>query len=639
MGMKLTFFNILLGAIIGLSASASAQNITTFAGTNTGFLGDGGAAGAAKMNLPLNSAKDAVGNLYIADANNNRIRIVAATTGVIQTMAGDGTPGHGGDGGAATAAQLQHPSDVKTDAAGNIYVCDAYNCCIRKINSGGTITTIAGTPGVAGYGGDGGAATSATLDTPAAIALDAAGNLYIADGGNNRVRMVNTSGMMSTIAGNGGAGLSGMAGAATAASIGAPGGVATDAAGNVYVSAPAEHRVLKVDAATGNIHVFAGNGTAGYGGEAGAATAAMLRTPHGICTDAIGNVYIADRDNLRVRKVNTLGNIYNVAGAGFMGCCTDGNPATVALMNNPMGVMVDDEGKIFIADAGNARIRRVDARANLTPELVYGPRRTTPSCENDVTYLEGFLSTYHALAGETLTWTEVTAPLHGLISGLPASATTTSLAMMPAGTVPYTPTPGYSGIDSFVLSVSDGTASDTITVVISLGPNPHPGSISGPMKVCVGETITLTNTVTSGAWYSPTPALATVSSAGVVTGVSEGTAVISYLVTNACATLATTYMIAVRPEAECASGIAQIAQQASVQVFPNPAEGSFTIALPQAALLPARVILTDLVGREVATWLMSTSRSLNATVDAPAGVYILTVSGSGGREATMLTIK
>lgn len=635
--MKITLYNLLLLVAVCFCQSVAGQNIITYAGTHTGFLGDGGVALAAQMDLPVNSAKDAAGNLYIADANNNRIRMVTPS-GIIQTMAGTGAAGFGGDGGPASAAQLQHPSDVKTDAAGNIFVCDAYNSCVRKINSAGTISTIAGSPGIAGFSGDEGSATAATLDTPAAIALDAAGNLYIADRGNNRIRKVSTSGIISTIAGAGGTGLSGLFGPATAANTGAPTGVAVDASGNVFVALADQHQVLKINLA-GSLLSFAGTGTAGFSGDAAAATSATLHKPQNICTDALGNVYIADMGNQRVRKVNTLGNIYTIAGSGFVGCCTDGSPATTALMNNPMGVTVDDAGQIFIADADNARIRRVDARANTIPEFVYGPRFSYLTCEGAVMNLSGTMSTYLALAGETLTWTEVGASLHGSISGLPTTVTSTSLMMLPSASVLYTPSIGYSGIDSFMLEVSDGTASDTITVVVSLAPNPDPGSISGPAEVCEHESITLSNAASGGGWYSPMSSIATVSSAGVVTGVGAGVAVISYLVTNSCATLAATYNVTVRPAADCAADVPSLNTIGEVLVAPNPADDVFTITLPQSVLLPARVTLTDLPGREAANWNMMSSRVLQVSVDAPPGMYFLSVWSNGKREVVPLTIQ
>ena len=253
--------------------------------------------------------------------------------------------------------------------------------------------------------------------------------------------------------------------------------------------------------------------------------------------------------------------------------------------------------------------------------------------------LSGTMSTYLALAGETLTWTEVATPLHGTISGLPTTMTSTSLMMLPSASVLYTPSIGYSGIDSFMLEVSDGTASDTITVVVSLAPNPDPGSISGPTEVCVHESITLSNLATGGAWYSPTPTVATISSAGLVTGVSAGVAVISYLSTNSCATLAATYNVTVRPAAECGTGVSSANLPGKVLVAPNPATDVFTITLPPSITRPARVTLTDLPGRELATWDIAASRELQVSVDVPPGLYILSVWSDGRREVITVTIQ
>ena len=359
----------------------SSGNISTVAGTGTqGFSGDGAAATAALLNLPLGVAVDGSGNLYIADTGNSRIRKVYAT-GVITTVAGTGTVGFSGDGAAAVAAQLGLPTDVALDGSGNLYIADAWNNRIRKVDTAGVITTVAGTGtfgfGTGGYGGDGGPAVAAQLNSPSSVAVDGSGNLYIADTGNSRIRKVDSSGNISTVAGTGTGGFSGDGGAATAARL-TPSSVAVDGSGNLYIADTGNSRIRKVDS-SGNISTVAGTGTGGFGGDGGAATAARLRTPRGVAVDGSGNLYIADANNHRIRKVDSSGNISTVAGTGTGGFGTvgfngDGAAATAAQLRSPQGVAVDGSGNLYIADTFNQRIRKVNSSGNISTVAGDGTR-------------------------------------------------------------------------------------------------------------------------------------------------------------------------------------------------------------------------------------------------------------------------
>jgi hypothetical protein len=332
--------------------------ISTVAGDGTGgFAGDGGAATSASLDNPYGVTLDAAGNLYIADLLNHRIRKVA-TDGTISTVAGNGSTTFAGDGGAATSASLSEPVDVALDAAGNLYIADENNHRIRKVTTDGIISTVAGSD-TAGFAGDGGAATSASLTRPRSVTLDAAGNLYIADSRNHRIRKVATDGTISTVAGNSLAGgFAGDGGAATSASLKYPRGVTLDAAGNLYIADQFNHRIRKV-ATDGTISTVAGNGTPTFAGDGGAATSASLNTPSAVSLDAAGNLYIADFNNHRIRKVDTDGIISTVAGNDTPGFAGDDGAATSASLYRPSGVTLDAAGNLYIADNGNNRIRKL----------------------------------------------------------------------------------------------------------------------------------------------------------------------------------------------------------------------------------------------------------------------------------------
>jgi len=332
--------------------------INTVAGIGTaGYSGDGGSATSAKIHNPLAVTVDSFGNIYFADEANEVVRKVSAVTGIISTVAGSGTKGFSGDGGAATSAELNFPDGVAVDALGNVYIMDCNNYRVRKVAAlTGIISTVAGN-GTAGFSGDGGTATSAEIDLTNGLAIDSARNLYISDTNNNRIRKVTAAGIISTVAGNGTAGFSGDGGAATSAELNSPTGVIVDGAGNIYLGDYLNNRVREVTAA-GIISTVAGNGTAGFSGDGGAATSAELNRIFQVAVDTSGNLYIVDQANSRIRKV-TAGVISTVAGNGTAGYSGDGGAATSAELNGPTGVAVDAAANIYISDSSNNRIRAV----------------------------------------------------------------------------------------------------------------------------------------------------------------------------------------------------------------------------------------------------------------------------------------
>jgi uncharacterized protein (TIGR03437 family) len=395
--------------------------ITTIAGSGPtgfdagGFQGDGGPATRALLNGPQKAVVDAAGNLYIADFFNRRVRRVAPD-GTISTFAGNGIGSFFGDGGPATSASIDGPFGVALDGRGNLFVADTLNQRIRRVAADGTITTVAGN-GEAGFSGDNGPATQAAFSLPAGVAVDAAGNLYVADVNNGRIRKVTPAGIITTVAGNGGLDLGGDGGPATRTSLFAPFGVAVDASNNLYIAEAAAGRIRRVapdgiistvagKLATGAggfdsdgrratdallngpaavaigpdgllyiadqnnhrirrvsrdgiISTVAGNGERGFSGDGGPATNASLAFPRGIRFDAAGNFYIADRGNLRIRKIAPTGIITTVAGGAPSGPPGDGGPAIGAYLDNPQDVAVDAAGNVYIADSGNDRIRAV----------------------------------------------------------------------------------------------------------------------------------------------------------------------------------------------------------------------------------------------------------------------------------------
>ena len=331
--------------------------ISTIAGTGTaGFSGDGGPATLAQLNSVTSLALDAAGNVYIADPYNYRIRKVT-TDGIISTVGGNGIAGFSGDGGPATSAQLSLPLGIAVDTASNIYIADVNSFRIRKVTSDGVISTVAGFS-TAGYSGDGGSPTSARFSSPRAVAMDAAGNLYIADAGNARIRKVTPNGVVSTVAGNGTPGFSGDGGPATSAQLQFPWGVAVDSAGNLYIADSANNRIRKVTPG-GTISTIAGTGPNGFSGDGGPAILARFRTPRGLALDGRGNLYIADYYNNRIRKLTPDGMIATVVGNGTADDSGDGSLAVAAGLVQPSDVAFDSSGNLYIADSGNAKIRKV----------------------------------------------------------------------------------------------------------------------------------------------------------------------------------------------------------------------------------------------------------------------------------------
>lgn len=333
-----------------------AQTITIVAGKDPSQLGDGGPALNSTLAEPTAVAFDSLGNLYIADYQDNRIRKVD-TNGIITTVAGNGTAASSGDGGLATNAAIHLPWGLAVDAAGNIYFAERIDNRVRRVDPAGIITTIAGT-GTPGYSGDGGPASRAQIYNPFGLATDSVGNLYIADTANKRIRMVKPDGTITTVAGNGLPSESGDGGLATSAQISTPTAVGVDSVGNIYITEG--NRVRKVTAG-GIITTFAGTGAPGATGDGGLATSATLQGPQGVTVDGTGNVYIGDTSNNRIRKVDTAGIITSIAGA-HPGPVISGGPAANTSVG-AIGLALDCSGNLYAADSGHNLVVKITGLA------------------------------------------------------------------------------------------------------------------------------------------------------------------------------------------------------------------------------------------------------------------------------------
>jgi uncharacterized protein (TIGR03437 family) len=357
---------LLVGAVAGME-SASTQTIATIAGTGVlGYSGDGGLATAATLNNPRGLAVDAAGNVYIADVNNAVVRKIA-TTGVITTVAGTGVAGYSGDGGAAGTAQLNGPQAVAVDASGNLLIADTQNRRIRKVDTTGTITTIAGT-GTEGYSGDGGPATQAMFHQAMDLAFDASGNIYFADSTGQRIRKISTLGTITTVAGTGIAGYSGDNGPGTVAQLNFPVSIAIDGNSNVYIADANNFRIRMMSSA-GMIVTVVGNGTEGFSGDGGAATSAEINYVYGVRIDSSQNMYVADASNNRVRMVSG-GTITTLAGTGNNGFSGDGGLAVDAMLNFPWFLAIDTSGNLVISDSQNDRVRMVTLLSTAAPPVL-----------------------------------------------------------------------------------------------------------------------------------------------------------------------------------------------------------------------------------------------------------------------------
>lgn len=545
--------------LIGVN-SVDAQTIKTVAGNysmGAGFSGDGGDATLAQLSVPGGVAVDVSGNLYIADASNQVIRKVDAF-GTITTFAGtSGVSGYSGDGGAAVSAKLNLPYGVGTDPSGNVYIVDMNNSVIRKVNTLGVISTVAGN-GLSGFSGDGFDATNAQLNYPSGIAIDASGNMFISDQGNNRVRKVTSLGIISTYAGTGLAGYSGDNGPALAADLSAPWGVALDAGGNLYIADMGNHAVRMVDGSL-NIYSYAGIGIGGYSGDLGAASAAKLSHPCGVATDGAGNLFISDADNYVVRKVDALHYITTYAGNGTMGYSGDGGPALLAQFNTPPqgGICTDGAGDVFVGDWHNWTVREITPTHACIDTATLAISSTTDGKGNCIYTATATVTTVNMVLGYT--W---------------SGGTTTTIDH----------TSSHHSVHTFM--VGSGSSA-VISVVINVANVNY----TDPSEACCQTTLTQTVTCSGGHHHRDAP----------------GPAKTGFNATNLKA--------------------------GDITVYPNPASDMVTVMSTQEVI--STITLVNVNGQKVGEYNYNNTGVANISMSKlPAGCYLVRINNSISKVVT-----
>jgi flagellar hook assembly protein FlgD len=482
--------------------------ITNYAGAGTaGYTGDNGPATLATFDNNWGMAVDSAGDLYFADSTNNVVRKITPG-GIVTTVAGNGTPGFSGDGGAATSAQLDDPSFLALDSTGNLYIADYDNHRVRKVTPAGIISTFAG-DGSSAYAGDGGPATLASFNGPYGVAINASGDVFIPDD-NGAIREVNTGGVISTIAGTGVQGFSGDGGPATLAEMTLPDGPVLDPAGNIYFWDNNNHRVREINTC-GIITTVAGNGNSGASGAGGPATLASFSDTDGGFAFCGGNMYIADYADNYLYMINSCGILNVIAGNGSAADTGDGGIASASTMSTE-AIVIDGQGNMYVAARGADKIRKIapDCSPTPTPACAVIPTPTGCAQITTATFTPTLSPTYTPSSTTTLTAT-MTATLTATYSATttptqtptftptvtdtftPISTSTATATFTPTFTATYSPTTTSTPTPTFTPTVT-GTFTSSFTCTNSPTPTPTPTWTST-------FTITFTPTVTG----TPTP--------------------------------------------------------------------------------------------------------------------------------------
>ena len=623
--------------------------ISTIAGTGVGnFTGGGGVATSAHVFNPTGVTTDASGNIYLCDAGNNKIRKIT-TTGTISVLCG-GISGNGGDGGAATAATITTPMGIVVNTSGDIIFSDINKNRLRRITSAGIIVNFAG-PTNGSSGSTDGVATAAKFSLPSGLAIDAAGNVYVADAGNNEIRMVTPSGVVSTIAGTGTIGSSGDGGPATAALLNNPSGVYVDALYNIYIADQGNNKI-RVISPSGTIATFAGNGTAGFLGDNGLATSASLNLPYAIVGRSDGSLYVSDYGNNRIRKIFTNHKpIFKGGNRDSLSLCTSTNISissyltvhdTDAGQNLTWGIAANAHHGTVVASfsattAGCGNI--TPAGLSYTPVIGYsGPDSFK------VVVSDGFLTDT-----ATVIITVIALPSGGSITGSGSlclgtpniytesvnggvwSLTNGNATLVPHGLDSVTISGVTNGIDTLkyqVISVAGCVNYANRVIVI----NPYVSAITGvsSTSICTGQAYTLKDSVTGGVWNSTDTTIATISSTGSLLTLTPGTTTIGYTLTVCGATVNTLLPLTVNPtpDAGTISGSTTICL-GSTSTLTETATGVWSISNNNASV-SGGVVTANASGLDTLVYTVTVGIcTATTTANIVVAPYAGTISGSG----------
>jgi hypothetical protein len=590
------------------------------------------------MGSPYAVVSDAAGNVFIADYFNNVVRKLNIY-GVMSTVAGTGEPGYNGENLYATESRLNGPAGLAVDAIGNLYIADKFNERIRKIDShAGRMTTIAGNGLHGGWNGaefgNGGPATAASLTYPVAVALDCTGNMYIADNGSQTVRKIDPAGIITRFAGTHEGGYNGDAIPAVSALLNNPSGIAADCAGNVYIADSWNNRVRKVDG-SGIITTYAGNGIPAYTGDGSPAGSASLWIPWGITLDACNNLYICDYNNNAVRKVSG-GYISTFAGRNERGYTGDGAQADSARIYLPSGIAIDGSNNIFIADYGNWVVRYVGTAHAASRAFAGGSTQTLHTCSNTAPVsVDEVMTIPETQEGKAITWTIATPPAHGHLSGFDnATVIAQKGAVKPTG-VTYQPETGFTGMDEFTVQVADGDKRSNTTVTVFVKESPEVGTITGNVLSTTSIQMSNTTGAPGGVWSVSDNKVATIDQNGLVNALGHGVVTISYTIETGCGQKAatTTYVAQTR---EIGAG--------ELLVFPNPNKGTFRINFNASVGGDVRLTATDVTGRTVYTQSLTATEGVNSVkVELPdnarhTGLLRIVLSGNASQTYDAATV-
>ena len=396
----------------------------------------------------------------------------------------------------------------------------------------------------------------------------------------------------------------------------------------MYITDQVNNRVRKVNS-LGYISTVAGTGATGYSGDNGPATSAQLSDPLAVCLDNIGNIYIGEHNNNCVRKVDASAIITTVAGNGSAGYSGDGGPATAAMINNLLGIFVDASGNLYIADAMNYRVRKV-IYGNHPPAFTGGLLQTLSVCQNSTPIsINSLLTITDSDTGQTENWSLTTPPAHGTVVASYSTTSTGSL-LTPTG-LSYTPVGGYTGADVFNVTVSDGLSSAVTQINVTVNPLPNAGTISGIDSVCPGYTVTLSETVSGGIWSTSHNTISIANSSGIVTGIAPGHDTIIYTVVNACGVASAIFPFKVRSASVCPVGVNTISNtnNEGIKMFPNPAHNMLTISSIEKV---TNVAINNLLGQKVYDHSFNAKEVPVNIADLPNGVYIIKINGSEVRK-------